>query len=442
MQLTFYGGVQSVTGANYIVSSGSTKIAIDCGLFQGGSFADKLNFGSFLYDPASLDAVFITHSHIDHIGRLPTLVRAGFHGAIFSTPPARDAAHLLLLDSEHLMLEAAKDIRRDPLYSIADVEQVMRQWKTAQYYHPVTVGDVTITLYNAGHIIGSACILLEDKTGTRIVFSGDLGNSPAPLLGDKDVLPRTDYCVIESTYGNRLHEDRARRQELLEDVIEDAIRNGGTLIIPAFAMERTQELLSEIDLLVSEGRIPKVPVYLDSPLAIKLTEVYQRYGEYILPGSHFDFRFPNLHITETTEQSKAINAVLPPKIIIAGSGMSNGGRILHHEKAYLPDPKSTILFIGYQAQGSLGRQIIDDATTVKIFGEEVPVRCHVKQIGGYSAHADQAQLLQWLAPQRAFLKNIFIVQGEGEESEILAQKIKDDLAVSAEIPALGKTYDL
>lgn len=442
MKITFYGGVQSVTGANYLVASDTTKILVDCGLYQGNNAQDQLNFEPFPYDVRAIDALIITHSHIDHIGRVPSLVKAGFRGKIYSTPPTRDASYFLLLDSEHLVADVAHDLHHDVLYSANDIEAAFARWEGVPYYHSFPVGDLTISLYNAGHILGSSCVLIHDAQGKRVVFSGDLGNSPAPMLGDRDVLPDTDWCVLESAYGDRVHEDRIERRELLEDAIEDTVRQGGVLMIPAFAMERTQELLSELDALIGEGRIPRLPVFMDSPLAIKLTSVYKKHRDYLKGNGDLDLSFPGLQMTETTEQSKAINDVLPPKVIIAGSGMSNGGRILHHERRYLPDPKSTLLIIGYQAEGTFGRRIIDGAKTVSLFGEEIPVRCRVKNIAGYSAHADQTQLLQWLEPRHETVQKVFLVQGEAEASVALATRIRDDLAIEALVPAMGQVYEL
>lgn len=441
MKLIFYGGVKTVTGANYLVELENVKILIDCGLHQGSSFAEKENWNPFPYDPKSIEAVFITHAHIDHIGRLPILVRNGFKGKIYSTAPTKAASELLLLDSDHILAQTAERLKMPLLFNNEDVAMVMRQWKGVNYYEELGIGNLGITFYNAGHILGSSFIVVEERNSSKkIVFSGDLGNSPAPLLGDKDNLPETDYCVIESTYGNRLHEHLLQRKEILEDVVEDTGKRGGVLMIPAFAMERTQELLFELNQLADQGRIPRMPIYLDSPLAIKLTEIYRQYKNYLVNMINFDF--PGVKKTLTTEESKSINEVKPPKIIIAGSGMSHGGRILHHESRYLSDPKSTMLIIGYQSFGSLGRQILDGAKSVKIFGQEVAVNCRVVNIGGYSAHADQAQLLQWLQPRRQDLEKVFVVQGEEESSTALAQKIKDEMAMDAEIPETGKVYEL
>jgi metallo-beta-lactamase family protein len=448
MKLSFYGGVGEATGANYIVESGGTKIMVDCGLHQGSHYAEKENFDPFPYDARLVDAVFITHSHLDHIGRLPSLVKAGFKGTIYSTSATRDFAELMLLDSEHLLSKEAERENRPPLYTDQDIEHVMNQWRGLNYHEPVSVGDFAIDLFDAGHILGSAIVRVKVE-GKTLVFSGDLGNTPAPIIQPTETLDAADYCVIESTYGDRVHANVDGRREMLEDAVEDAVKSGGVLMIPTFAMERTQELLFHLHQLFQEGRIPRVPVFIDSPLAIKLTAVYKKHENYFNPATRHIaasgddiLNFPGLRLTLTTEQSKEINNVPPPKIIIAGSGMSNGGRILHHEARYLSDPKNEIIFVGYQAQGSLGREILDGATQVKIFNEPVPVRCRVVNIPGYSAHADQPRLLAWLNPMRHTLKKVFVVQGEQQSSETLAHKIVDGLAILAEVPKRGETVTL
>lgn len=462
MRLSFYGGVKEVTGANYLIEegpsagSGQAKILIDCGLKQGGAYTEKQNWEPFPYNPAEIRAVFITHSHIDHIGRLPALLKAGFKGKIYSTPPTRDAAELLLLDSEHLLSQEAERFHLPPLYAADDAAKLMGLWEGVNYHQKIEVesGKLEVRFYNAGHILGSSFVVAEGletnpETSSgqglgrriRVAFSGDLGNSPAPLIGMKENLPDVDYCLIESTYGGRIHEDLQQRKEIIEDLIEDTAKNNGVLMIPAFAMERTQELLFEINQLQEQKRVPSMPIFLDSPLAIKLTETYKKHRNYLIEGK-FSMDFPLLKKTLTTEESKSINNAPPPKVIIAGSGMSHGGRILHHEKRYLPDPNSTLLIIGYQASGSLGRRILDGEKTVKIHGEAVAINCRVKAIGGYSAHADQPQLLSWLKSQKQNFKKIFVVQGEEDQSAALTQKIKDELAVEAEIPEIGKEYML
>lgn len=448
MQLSFYGATGDATGSNYVLESGGTKIMIDCGLHQGGHYAERENFEPFAYDPKAITAVFITHSHLDHIGRLPSLIKSGFTGTVYSTGATMDFAELMLLDSEHLLAKEAEREKRAPLYNEEDVKKVMTHWKGLNYHQEVVIGPFKIKLLDAGHILGSAIIHIEAE-GKTIVFSGDLGNSPAPIIQPTETVNEADYCVIESTYGDRVHENVDKRREMLEDAVEDTVKSGGTLMIPTFAMERTQELLYHLHQLFQEGRIPRVPVFIDSPLAIKLTAVYKKHESYfnketqnIAKSGDDILNFPGLRLTLTTEQSKEINNVPPPKIIIAGSGMSNGGRILHHELRYLPDPKSEIIFVGYQAQGSLGRQLLDGATEVRIFGENVPVRCRKVNIPGYSAHADQPRLLKWLEPMRGSLKKVFVVQGEQKSSETLAHKIIDNFAVLAEVPHEKETVAL
>jgi len=482
MKLTFYGGTGEATGANYILEStaaepdgtlradgATTQIMVDCGLHQGSHVADRENFEPFPYDASKVAAVFITHSHLDHIGRLPSLVRAGFAGKIYSTGATKDFAELMLIDSEHLLMKEAEREGKMPLYNNDDIAHVRHLWEGLRYHEPVTVGPFTVELFDAGHILGSAIVKIttteKDANGAPttkiIIFSGDLGNFPAPIIKPTEFIDTpVDYCVIESTYGDRVHENVDGRKQELEQAIGDTVRAGGTLMIPTFAMERTQELLYHLHQLFEEGRIPRVPVFIDSPLAIKLTEVYKKHESYfnttaiaqekesIARTGDDILNFPGLRLTLTTEQSKEINAVPPPKVVIAGSGMSNGGRILHHEQRYLPDPKSTIVFVGYQAVGSMGRQILDGARDgrgqgdVHIFGETIPVRCHVLNIPGYSAHADQPRLLEWLGHMQHTLIKVFVVQGEQASSETLAQKIGENFKVAAEVPTRGESVEL
>lgn len=445
MKLTFYGGAGAVTGANYLFESGNTKILVDCGLEQGGFYCNPHNFDPFPYDLQKIDAIFVTHAHIDHTGRLPKIVKNGFRGKVYSTPPTRDFSEILLEDSEHILLRDADHFGRSPLYDAFDLNRLMLQWEGIKYHVPVTVGDFTITAYDAGHILGSSFYVIESGE-EKVVVSGDLGNIPMPMLNPTETITGPKYCLIESAYGNRVHEDLGSRKEMLRDIITETIKNRGTLMIPAFAMERTQELLFELDDLVKQKQIPKAPIFIDSPLAIKITTVYEKYESYlnadtrarIARGDEI-FRFSGLTTCLTTEESKAINDVPAPKVIIAGSGMSHGGRILHHERRYLSDPKSALLIIGYQSQGSLGRNILDGVKrgqpfSVKIFGEEVSVRCKVRAIGGYSAHADKNQLLAWLKPMQPTLKKVFVVQGEEDQSVPFASSVQENLKIEAVVP--------
>ncbi len=444
MRLTFFGAAGEVTGSNQMLESGGVKILIDCGLRQGTQFAEEYNFEPFPYYPKEIDAVFVTHSHIDHVGRIPQLVRQGFRGPVYSTPPTKDFAELLLLDSERLLERVAEELGHPPLYLPADVERTLDQWKGIHYHEPVTHGPFTVEFFNAGHILGSSFIKIEAE-GKSIVFSGDLGNSPEPLLQDLEPLPATDYLVMESTYGGRTHDPPATRRDRLEEAIIRTVRRGGVLMIPAFAMERTQDLLFHINELVEGGRIPPVPVFMDSPLAIKLTTVYEKYASYFDQESFRRmqkgddlFSFKNLHFTLTTEESKEINRVPAPKVIIAGSGMSNGGRILRHEQRYLPDPKSMLLIVGYQASRTLGRELLDGARAVTMFGERIPVRAEVHSIHSYSAHADQPRLVEWVRPQAERVNGVFLTHGERDQAEELATRMRAELEVTPQVPVQGE----
>ncbi|HEY4496997.1 MAG TPA: MBL fold metallo-hydrolase [Candidatus Paceibacterota bacterium] len=448
MKIKFFGGTEAVTGSNFLVEikgprGSESQILIDCGLHQGSNFCEKHNFEPFPYDPQKIKAVFVTHAHIDHTGLLPKLYRQGFKGKVYSTPPTKDFAYELLLDSENILFREAERENKEPLYSKKDIDGLMGVWEGIDYGTPIEVGGFSVTLRNSGHILGSSSILVK-ADDRLVVFSGDLGNYRPPIIKESEVLDiPADYCLIESTYGNRLHEGLELRKGILENVIEETVKTKGVLMIPSFAMERTQEILYELNELVENGRIPRVPIFIDSPLAIKLTRVYQKYSYYfndeasrLVKKGDALFFFPGLKMTLNKDESIAINDVPSPKVIIAGSGMSQGGRILHHEKRYLSDPNSAILFIGYQAYGSLGRQILEGAKSVKILGEDIAVRCRVRAIGAYSAHADKRKLLEWLYPMRSTLKKVFVVQGEKEASEALASAIKDKLAVDARAPSI------
>jgi metallo-beta-lactamase family protein len=451
-QLTFHGGAKSVTGSNYLLESGDTKILIDCGMTQGSKFAEDKNFDSFPYNPADIDALFITHAHIDHTGRIPKLYKEGFRGHIYSTPPTKDFAEYLLIDSESILRREAEAAGKTPLYDIRDVRNILKSWKKIPYHKHIRVKDFSIEFFDAGHILGSSFIGITTPEGKRIIFSGDLGNMPNPLLKDTEPIGQADYVLVESTYGGRTHEAVEERSKIFEQAIEQTVKSKGVLMIPAFAMERTQQLLFELNDFVEKKQIPRIPIYIDSPLAIKITAIYKKYSqdpdyfdsEAIEQIRHGDaiFDFPGLHLTLTSQQSREINDAQAPKIIIAGSGMSQGGRILHHEKRYLSDPNSTILFVGYQAEDSLGREILEGAKEVIIDDKRISVRCKVQAIGGYSAHADQPKLLEWLQTILNKPKHIFVVQGEEEQAAALAAKINSDLAMKATVPSPNDIINL
>ncbi len=450
-KITFYGGAQSVTGSNYLLEVGDTKVLIDCGMFQGSSDSEEKNYGQFPYKPEELSAVFISHSHADHTGRLPKLYKEGFRGILYATPPTLDMTFVALPDNLGLMTDAAKKTNHPPLFSEEDLTGIMELSKGVNYGEEINLGpNFSAILHDAGHILGSSIIEFRAE-GKKIYFSGDLGNPPTPLLKPFEYPVDADYIVMESAYGDRIHEDRSTRKEKLRSIVKETIAKGGTLMIPSFAMERTQELLFELNEMHNAGEIPDVPMFLDSPLAIKLTEVYQKYPEYfnketnyIIDSGDDLFNFPGLKYSRTSEDSKKINLVVGPKVIIAGSGMSAGGRILHHERRYLPDPNSTLLFIGFQAEGTLGRKILDGDKEVNIFDEKISVLCRVEAIGGYSAHADQPALLDWVAKgaEGRLLKKVFTVQGETTSASTLAKLITERTQVPAVVPEPNQTIEL
>jgi metallo-beta-lactamase family protein len=443
LKVTFCGGVKNPTGSNFLLEFGNKKILVDCGLFQGEKVATDQNRNSFLFDPKTIDALFVTHGHLDHVGRIPKLVMEGFSGPIFSTLPTRDVAELIMLDSVSILAKEALKDELPPIYQEKDVIESMRLWKTAIYHEELVVhtdeGDIKIKFLDSGHILGSSMIHFSIN-GTNFVFTGDLGNTPSPLLCDTEILDDVNYLFIESVYGDRNHEDTTTKIKYLKDTILTTLRRGGTLIIPAFSVERTQELLYYINQMVENKEVKPFPIYLDSPLGINITKVYKKYKKYFnqatqkLMETDDIFQFPGLIETETTDESKSINLDDRPKVIIAGSGMSNGGRVVHHEYKYLPDPKSTILMVGYQSVGTLGRLIQDGLKKVRVRHEEVEVRAEVRTIGGFSAHKDSNNLLDFVIKSSKKLKKVFVILGEPKSSMFLAQKIKDSLPVDIEIP--------
>lgn len=444
LKITFCSGAGTVTGANFLLEGNNKKFLIDCGLIQGEKNADDLNWEKFNYDPSTIDILFITHGHIDHIGRIPKLISEGFNGRIISTIPTKDITEVMLADTAHL-LSHDKEHQLSLIYTSENINKAMSLWETLSYGQKLNVDHgFQFSFKNAGHILGSGMleIIYNNK---KIVFTGDLGNSPSPLLPDTDIINDADYMVMESTYGDRNHEHRDERKDKLKDVIMDNYKRKGTLIIPTFSLERTQELLYEMNDFFENNLIPKMPVYLDSPLSIKLTDIYLKYDSYfndkareIIKKGDKIFDFPSLIETPETEDSKAILKVNPPKIIIAGSGMSNGGRIIHHERNYLPNKNDTILLTGYQSAGTLGRMIDDGAKKVHIMGEYVNIRAHVAKISGYSGHKDSDHLISFVSNTKNTLKKVFIAMGEPKSAMFLAQKLRDNLNVHSYTPTAGE----
>ena len=438
----FYGGVGSVTGANFMLDTGKTAILVDCGLVQGSDFAGESNAAKFVYNPAEVDVLLVTHAHADHIGRIPKLVRDGFKGVIYSTEPTKLLARYMFDDALKIMqMEAVRD-NRETLYGGEDIEMALSLWKTKPYKVSFDVGDgVTASLHDAGHILGSAMVALE-RAGKKIIFTGDLGNVPQPLVGAPDIQTDYDYMVIESVYGDRSHEEVNERAELLKSYIEEIIRTKGTLIIPAFSLERTQGMLLEINNLVESKAIAPIKTFLDSPLAIRVTEVYRKSVGFLkeevqkqIEGGDDIFAFDGLSFTETVKESSQIARIDGPKIIIAGSGMSHGGRIRNHEKEYLGDTNAMVLLVGYQAVGSIGRLLQDGAKQVFIDKVKVKVRAKIATIRGYSGHADRDQLVEFVhTGLTEKTKQIFVTMGEERSSLFLTQRLRDYLGAPAIAP--------
>ncbi len=445
MTITFYGAAHEVTGSCSLVDTGTHKILVDCGMFQGGEFNEKKNHDPLPFNPEELSAVLVTHAHLDHVGRLPLLIKGGYTGLFYATPPTVELARLIMEDALEVMQYDHKKFGRPILYQAEDIAQVMARFKPVDYYEELALPAARVIFHDAGHIFGSAFIEIK-VNGKKIVFSGDVGNVKAPIVRDTDLLPNDiDALVCESTYGNRAHETTEERQAIIERMVAEAVARGGVVMIPSFSLERTQELIYDLnDLVYRQHKLPNAPIFLDSPLAIGALRVYRKYPQYydeeaerLFKSGDDLFQFPGLTLTETREESKRINQVPAPKIIIAGAGMMNGGRIVHHALRYLSDPQSTLLIIGYQANGTLGRQILDGDKTVMVMGEKVQVRCTVKAIGALSAHGDQNKLLDWIGGGAMTPKKVYLNHGEPSASEALAKRIISDLGIKATVVDQG-----
>lgn len=446
--LTFHGGVGTVTGANFLLDTQSAKILVDCGTRELEHTCDTINFEPFPYDVREIDALLVTHAHADHIGRIPKLVRDGFRGTIYSTRATKDLAAVMFSDALHIMQDHAVKFGCATLYEKEDVEAALSIWSGHEYHEPFAVKDVGIELLDAGHILGSS--LVKFSRGERsVVFTGDLGNTPEPLLNDTESPDGANYIVMESVYGDRLHEGREERKEHLRQAIETVRSQKGTLLIPSFSLERTQVLLFELNDMIESGKMTSIPVYLDAPLATRVTEVFRTYSSLFNPvaEAHFargddPFAFNGLKVIHNATSSHSIHTEADPKVIIAGAGMSAGGRIRDHEKYYLGNAHATIMFVGYQAPGTLGRRIQDGEKKVKIDNEFIRVHAHIETLSGYSGHADRDQLLEFIENAGASLEKVFVTMGEPKASAFLAQRAKDFLGVDAIVPEKGKTFEI
>ena len=473
MKITFLGATKIVTGSNFLVEAAGKKFLVDCGLYQGKAELEEQNYREFDYNPAEIDFMLLTHAHIDHSGRIPKLYNDGFKGPIYAHKATCDLCQIMLPDSGHIQeMEAEwknkKRIRkgqptRGSLYTAEDALKCMEIFVPVKYDEIIQVSENIYVRFNdAGHMLGSSTIEIwakEDGKETKAVFSGDLGNNDIPLLSEPTMIDNCDYLVMESTYGSRLHIRNDQKAELFLKIVSETIDNGGTVVIPSFAVGRTQEILYEINK-IKENRhdeeflreyitLMKVPVYVDSPLAISATQVFKENMDLFedevkeeMERGNNPLEFPGLKFTQTADESKALNESDEPSIIISASGMCDVGRIKHHLKHNIWNPKSTILFVGYQAPGTLGYEIVNGAKKVTIFGEEFAVNARIEYIEGYSGHADQEGLMNFVYSFYNKPKHIFLVHGEEESQEVLRNKILENTGIGVTIPEYGETYQL
>ncbi len=453
LKLTFVSGLGTATGANFLLehpgSDGKPyKILFDCGLTQGVKLADPINWVPWPYDAKTIDVLLISHSHVDHIGLIPRLYAEGFRGRIISTDATKDIA-LPMLEDTVKILSHEKDENILAMYTEEAVASLMKLWEGVEYHSNVNLPyGFTINFLDAGHILGSAMIEIT-YNGKKMVFTGDLGNSPSVLLRDTEKISEAKYIITESVYGDRNHEGREERRKNLVKEINENYKRGGALVMPTFSLERTQELLFEVDTMMKNKEIPHMRVFLDSPLGIRITKIFKKYTKYfnakaqsIVKSGDDIFSFPGLSITMETEDSIDILNEPMPKVIIAGSGMSQGGRIIHHEHNYIGDSKNTILLTGYQAVGTLGRIIEEGHKTIHIAGEEVAVKARIAKITGYSGHKDSDHIVEWLSTAMPDIKTLFIVLGEPGSSNHLAQKIHDAYGIQVVVPERGDSVEL
>jgi metallo-beta-lactamase family protein len=488
IQIQFLGAVGTVTGSQFLVSTDTHRILVDCGMFQGSPEEVSRNRMPFAFEPAEVDALLLTHAHLDHCGRIPALVHAGYHGPVIATGGTVDLAEIVLRDSAKLQEEAENRWRRrhpdaaaaldaeladdesmpdrmrqappegvthtrTALYRMADVDQTVRQFRSVDYAKVIEiVPGISAIFHDAGHILGSAIIelrLTDGEATTTVVFSGDLGRSDTPILRDPTPLSHAGYVLVESTYGNREHADHEAAVNELVAAIAEVSEDHGVLLVPSFAIGRTQELVWILDELVRDGRIPRLPLYLDSPMASRASDVYLRHPEVydeetaaLLRSGQSPLEYPGETYTNEVEASKGIRTAPRPLMVVASSGMLTGGRILHHLKDFLPDPACTLLFIGYQGEGTLGRHLQSGGTTARIDGEEYQVRCRVRSISGFSAHADEHELAAWLAHFGGEPKRVFIVHGDPDAAQAFAERVRTELGMDPYLPHYRETVTL
>ena len=468
MKITFWGAAGEVTGSMHLVESGGQRFLLDCGLNQGRRKEAERKNRTLPFPASSIDAVVLSHAHIDHSGKLPTLVKNGFSGPIFSTPATidlcrwmlRDTAHIHEKDAEFLnkRLEHRKsmgleDGRVAPLYTMADAERTLPLLQPVPYHSPhILAPGLNYVSYDAGHILGSSFVVLHEASNgssVRLGFSGDIGRPNLPIIRDPETMPAAEYLILESTYGGRLHKNVGHVVNKLADVVNRTAGRGGRIIVPAFAVGRTQQLVLLLHQLTNEKRIPNIPIFVDSPLALNVTAVHRAHPEcfddetreYLL--HHEDpFGFGRLQYIREVADSKKLNDLHGPFVVISASGMCEAGRILHHLRNNIEDPRNTVLITGFQAQDTLGRKLIEKWTEVRIFGEPMRVRAEISSLDELSAHADQGELMEWIRPLAPSLRQVFLVHGEPQQSQTLAKLLHSTYNLSVAIPAPGQSFDL
>jgi metallo-beta-lactamase family protein len=465
MKITFCGAARTVTGSQHLIEVNGQRILLDCGLFQGHRADTYARNQNFIYDPATINTLVLSHAHIDHSGNIPNLARRGFTGNIICTSATRDLAATMLLDSAHIQESDAEYVNKqrarkgeppiEPLYTQEDARNCLSQFATFEYGRSSLIANgVNCTFHDAGHMLGSALVVLdiEDRdTGNdvRLVFSGDLGRSGLPILRDPATVDRADVLILESTYGDRLHPPLADDMKAMERIIGETFRRGGHVIIPAFAVGRTQQIVYSLHQLVASGDLPDLPVYVDSPLAIDATNIFRIHPEcydeetrrFLNEANALDpFGFDRLRYTRSTEDSKRLNFLTSPAIIISASGMMEAGRILHHLKNNIEDPKNTILIVGFQAEHTLGRRITDGEDKVRIFDHTYHRRARVEVLQGFSGHADRNDLLGWVGAMSQKPKRTFLVHGEEQSAFALAQGLRDQLQLEVAVPEWKQSF--
>lgn len=470
MKLTFRGGVGAVTGSLHQIDVDGERVLLDCGLFQGKRAESRKRNREFPFPPESATRVVLSHAHIDHSGNLPSLVRGGYSGPIYATPATTDLCEAMLRDSAHIQEKDAEYLNRrrarrrrvdpgydagrvEPLYTKEDAEQALSLFRSVDYKTPTALtARLSFESYDAGHILGSSSVLLHMRNGRnpiRLVFSGDIGRPGLPIIRDPQPPKEADYLIMESTYGGRLHQREQDVKRRLTDIVRRVAGRGGKLIVPAFAVGRTQQLVLLLNELTNQGEIPDLPIYVDSPLATNATKVYKAHPECFdsetrahLLDQREPFAFGRLRYVRDVEESKGLNEIPYPFIVISASGMCEAGRVLHHLRRHIPDDRSAVLITGYQAEHTLGRRLLERREEVSIFGDKIPLRAEVHKLNELSAHADQKELLEWLEPMASSLKRIFLVHGEPAQSEALAAVIGERYKIPVTLPAQGQSFDL